>query len=212
VDLYLQPMPLQLNPGKQQPPFGASGHEVYPLFVSQLILPAHVCPRGQHPTDPTPGLSFTFIHILLVPQQTSGAPIDAQVLVPMGHANCLFDKAARTRIREKKSSSASGRSGDCASHVSFPNCSSSDLLSRSDANIQLSSINISPSSTLIFFTPTGFSCFIRSCTSIALFACISSSGKYLRCFGTLCGHCGSAHDAVVQSSRSIAGGNDSRLE
>jgi hypothetical protein len=205
-------MPSQLNPGKQHPPFGASGHEEYPLLVSHLTLPAHVCPRGQHPTDPTPGLSFTFIHILLVPQHTSGAPIEAQVLVPIGHANCLFDRAARIRIREKKSSSASGRSGDCASHVSFPELSGSDLFSRSDANIQLSSINISPSSTLIFFTPIGLSCFIRSWTSIALFACISSSGKYLRCFGTLCGHCGSAHDAVVQSSKRIAGGSDSKLE
>jgi hypothetical protein len=116
----LQPMPSQAKPGKQHPPLGASGHEENPLLVSQLTLPEHVWPRGQHPTDPTPGLSFTFMHILLVPQHTSGAPIDAQVLVPIGHANCLFDRAARIRIREKKSSSARGRSGDCASHVSFP--------------------------------------------------------------------------------------------
>jgi hypothetical protein len=113
-------MPSQTKPGKQHPPFDALGHEVYPLLVSQLTLPAHVDPRGQHPTDPTPGLSSTFIHILLVPQHTSGAPIEAHVLVPIGHANCLFERTARIRIREKKSSSASGRSGDCALHVSFP--------------------------------------------------------------------------------------------
>lgn len=117
---HSQPMPSQRNPGKQQPPFGASGQDEYPLLVSQLILPEHVDPRGQHPTDPTPGLLFTFMQVLPVPQQTSGAPIEEQLLVPAGHANCLLANAARIRIRERKSSSASGRRGDCASHVLFP--------------------------------------------------------------------------------------------
>lgn len=117
---HLQPMPSQRNPGRQHPPLGASGHEEYPLRVSQLMLPAHVCPRGQHPTEPTPGLLLTFMQVLPVPQHTSGAPIEEQLFVPAGHANCLFDSAARIRIRAKKSSSASGRKGDCASHVLFP--------------------------------------------------------------------------------------------
>jgi hypothetical protein len=117
---YLQPMPEQRKPGKQHPPLGASGHEEYPLFVSQLILPAHLCPCGQQPTEPTPGLSLTVIHVLPVPQHTSGAPIEEQLVVPAGQANCLFDKAARTCNREKKSSSVRGRSGDSALHVSFP--------------------------------------------------------------------------------------------
>jgi hypothetical protein len=209
---YLQPMPSQRKPGKQHPPFGASGHEEYPALVSQLMLPAHLCPCGQHPTDPTPGLSFTVIHELPVPQHTSGAPIEEQLFVPEGHANCLFASAALIRIRAKKSSSASGRKGDCASHVSFPYVLDSDLLSKSDANIQLSNMNISPSSTPIFFTPTGLSCFNLSVISSDLLACISSSGKYFKCFGTLCGHCSSAHDAVAHSNRRIVGGKDNRLE
>jgi hypothetical protein len=208
----LQPMPSQRKPGKQHPPFGASGHEEYPALVSQLILPAHLCPCGQHPTDPTPGLSFTVMHVLPVPQHTSGAPMEEQLFVPVGHANCLLANTALIRIRAKKSSSASGRKGDCASHVPFPYALDSDLLSKSDANIQLSNMNISPSSTLIFFTPTGFSCFNLSVISSDLLACISSSGKYLRCFGTLCGHCSSAHDAVAHNNRRIVGGKDNRLE
>lgn len=205
-------MPSHLKPGKQHPPFGASGHEENPLLVSQLMLPAHFCPSGQHPTDPTPGLSFTLMHALPLSQQTSGAPIEEQLFVPEGHANCRFASTARSRIREKKLSSASGRKGDRASHVSFPYVLRSNLLSRSDANIQLSSMNISPSSTLIFFTPTGLSCFSLSAMSIPLFTCISSSGKYFRCFGTLCGHCGSAQDAVAHSSkRTVEEGKDSRF-
>jgi hypothetical protein len=113
-------MPSHRKPGKQHPPLGASGHEEYPLLVSQLIDPAHVRPSGQHPTDPTPGLSLTVIQLVPVPQQTSGAPIAEQLLVPVGHANCLFANAARARMREKKFSAARGRNGDCASHVPFP--------------------------------------------------------------------------------------------
>lgn len=138
--------------------------------------------------------------------------MEEQLLVPEGHENCLFANTALIRIRAKKSPSASGRNGDCASHVSFLYVLSSDLFSKSDANIQLSSMNISPSSTPIFFTPTGLSCLSLSVISSDLLACISSSGKYFKCFGTLCGHCGSAHDAVAHSSKSMVGGRDSRLE
>jgi hypothetical protein len=48
--------------------------------------------------------------------------------------------------------------------------------------------------------------------SKALFACSSSSGKYFKCLGTLCGHCGSAHDAGAHSSKSMVGGSDRRVE
>jgi hypothetical protein len=118
--LNSQPIPSHRNPGRQQPPFGASGQELYPAPVLQLTPPEHVCPCGQHPTDPTPGLLFTLTHALPVPQQTSGAPMEEQLFVPAGHANWRLSSAALMRIREKKSSSEMGRNGDVASPVSFP--------------------------------------------------------------------------------------------
>jgi hypothetical protein len=81
----------------------------------------------------------------------------------------------------------------------------------SEANNQLSSINISPSSWLIFLTPMGLSCCNLSFRLITRFACTSSSGKYFKCFGTLCGHCSSADDVVAQSSAMMAGGSDKKL-
>ena len=43
----------------------------------------------------------------------------------------------------------------------------------------------------------------------ARLACTSSSGKYLRCLGTLCGHCGSAATEVAHSAI-MAGGRASK--
>jgi len=80
------------------------------------------------------------------------------------------------------------------------------------ANIQLSSMNISPSSMLIFFTPMGFSCCSLCLTLSPRFAWTSSSGKYFRCWGTLCGHCDSsaASPGVAAQRAMIAGGRASR--
>jgi hypothetical protein len=209
--VYSHPIPSHRKPGKQHPPLGASGQELYPAAVLQLILPAHIWPWGQHPTEPTPGLLLTLMHMLPVPQQTSGAPIKPQLLVPVGHANCRLSSAALMRSPERKLSSVKGRSGDCASHVPFPSSSCLDVALRSEANIQLSNMNISPSSVLIFRTPTGFSCCNFCLSSNPLFTRISSSGKYFRCLGRLCGHCGSAHEVVAHSRMRKVGGSARRF-
>lgn len=82
-------------------------------------------------------------------------------------------------------------------------------LSPSDANIQLSNMNISPSSLLIFLTPIGFSLLSFSWMSRLRLTCTSSSGKYFICLGRLCGHCDSAVVEKAQRKR-IAGGSANR--
>lgn len=204
----LQPTPWHLKPGRQHPPFDDPGQLVYPLASSQLTLPAQFCPSGQHPTSPASELPEMVIQLLPVPQHTSGAPIPSQLLVPSGHWNWRFSKTSLTCMRASQSDCARGRKGERARAVMLFNS-----LSEESSNIQLSSINISPSSRLIFFTPIGFSCCNRCFTLNPRFACNSSSGKYLRCRGTLCGHCdpGSAAETAEVAQRAMmAGGNKSR--
>ncbi|KNG43928.1 u3 small nucleolar ribonucleoprotein mpp10 [Stemphylium lycopersici] len=208
----LQPTPWHLKPGRQHPPFDDPGQLVYPLASSQLTPPAQVCPSGQHPTSPASELPEMVIQLLPVPQHTSGAPIPSQLLVPSGHWNWRFNKTSLTCMRASQSDCARGRKGDRARAVILLK-SLSLSFSLSSANIQLSSINISPSSKLIFLIPIGFSCCNRCFTLNPRFACTSSSGKYLRCFGTLYGHCdsGSAAETGEVAQRAImAGGNESR--
>ena len=161
----LHPTPLQLYPGKQHPPLSLPGQLEYPLLVSHEIDPEHVCPCGQHPTDPNP-VSGTFMQISVVPQQLFGALSDVHALVPSGHLKSRLKRDARGAIRSigsKRLDSECGRKGDIAKSVPFP-ISTSDLLvllfvfsNPSPANIQLSSMNISPGSSLIFLTPIGVS-------------------------------------------------------
>ena len=154
--------------------------------------------------------SGTVTQSLPDPQQTSGAPIEEQSLVPDGHLNCLLSRTSLTLNRPNHSSSANGRSGEPAGIVSLWRFFGSGLFSVSEANIQSSNINIFPSSKLIFLIPTGLSVRNFSRISRPRFTCGSSSGKYFMCFGRLWGHAGSANDGVAQSSRMIAGGSDSR--
>jgi hypothetical protein len=214
--LNLHPTPIQLNPGRQHPPFEEPGQLVYPLASSQLTLPEHVCPLGQHPTSPATPLGV-LIHVLPVPQHTSGAPIALQLLVPSGHLNCRFRRTSRMCMRTRNSFGACGRRAEEAWHVPLPKSSIFDLRAdsgrASEANIQLSNMNISPSSRLIFLIPTGFSCCSLCFTLNPLFAWTSSSGKYFRCLGRLCGHWSSesADVGVAQSRAMMAGGSDRRL-
>lgn len=221
ISLDLHPTPWHLNPGRQHPPFGASGQLVYPLASSQLALPAHVWPLGQHPTLPASELPDVFMQLLPVPQQTSGAPIASQLLVPSGHLNWRPSSTSRTCMRASQSDCAMGRKGDnTACTVRLLHESASHLRAgcccESEANIQLSSINISPSSRLIFFTPIGFSYCSLFWRSRPRFTRISSSGKYFRCLGTLCGHCcgcdsaSAAFTAGAAQRAMMAGGNESR--
>jgi hypothetical protein len=92
----------------------------------------------------------------------------------------------------------------CSSHL-WPSVFCA-LLSSSPSNIQLSRMNISPSSVLIFLIPTGFSLCSLSCTSKLLFTCISSSGKYFMCLGRSYGHAGSERTGEAHRiSRSAEG-------
>jgi hypothetical protein len=124
--LNLHPTPIQLNPGRQHPPFEEPGQLVYPLASSQLTLPEHVWPSGQHPTSPATPLGV-LMHVLPVPQHTSGAPIDEQLLVPSGHLNCRFMRTSRMCMRARNSFRACGRRAEEAWHVSLPKPSVSDL-------------------------------------------------------------------------------------
>lgn len=180
---------------------------MYPLFSSQLIAPPQVCPCAQQPTLPKP-VSCMFMHVLPVPQQLFGAPIEEQLFVPSGHRKSLAKSGARGANRRSESImffSECGRSGEKACMVAFLMLKASSLRtssSSSPAKIQFSSMNISPSSPLIFFVPTGFSpLLILSSTLIPLLTWTSSSGKYFMCFGRLCGHCGSEAAGGMERSR-----------
>lgn len=177
----------------------------------QLMLPEQDAPFGQQPTSPM-SLFCTLTHVLLPPQHTSGAPIDEQLNVPSGHLNCLLSKTSLMRNRSNHSSAAFGLIAGCAWYVPFPNSSNSDLLVSLDANIQLSNMNISPSSVLIFFIPTGLSCRSLSTMSSPRFACLSSSGKYFMCLGRLWGHCCSAPSAGAAHSKRRADGSERSVE
>jgi hypothetical protein len=154
--------------------------------------------------------SGTVTQSLPDPQQTSGAPTEEQSLVPEGHLNCLLSRMSLTLNRPNHSSSASGRRGELAGIVWLWRFLGSEFLSVSEAKIQSSNTNISPSSRLIFLIPIGFSFRNFSRTSRPRLTCASSSGKYFMCFGRLWGHAGSANAGVAQSSRMMAGGSDSR--
>lgn len=155
------------------------------------------------------------MQVLPVPQQLSGCPIEEQSFVPVGHLNPRFISTSLALHLPYQSSfklSSIGRKAAsnwavifASSLRSFPGCSLFSASSRSDANIQLSNRNISPSSLLIFFTPMGFSTIIFFWIFKLRLTCTSSSGKYFRCFGKLCGHCGSAE----QRTRRRAGGSAS---
>jgi hypothetical protein len=163
------------------------------------------------------------MHISEVPQQLFGSPSDVHALVPSGHLKSRANSAPRGAIRKrgsKRLDSECGRNGDIASNVPFPRSAFISLVSdrwecasptSSPANIQLSSMNISPGSTLIFLTPIGFSFCSLSYTLRLRLTCASSSGKYLVCLGRLCGHCGS--EATGKARRkSRVGGRARRLE
>lgn len=125
--LDLHPTPWHLNPGKQHPPFDEPGQLEYPLAVSQLTFPAQVCPLGQHPTFPASEVPLVCMQLLPVPQQTSGAPIDWQLLVPSGHLNWRLSNTSLMCMRANQSDWANGRKGGSACTARLPRLSESDL-------------------------------------------------------------------------------------
>ena len=78
------PIPWHEYPGTQQPPFSLS-QLVYPAAVSHNpISPPQLAPLGQQPIV-APSFSGREMQVSPVAQQLLGYPIDAQLLVPVGH-------------------------------------------------------------------------------------------------------------------------------